>query len=111
MASSLPASLLVERQEHEADAEREATEMENYNGVLRRSSVYINSSAQRQHARSGTPSGAYSPFTRGSLAKMWQRQVSATVPHDACRDHYGTPIFPFARLAVRWPGRFKVYLL
>ena len=108
MASSPPAPPLVEHQEHEDDAEREATEMENYNGVLRRSSVYMNSSAQQQPARSGTPSGAYSPFTRRSLAKMWQQQVSATVPHDACRDHYGTPIFPFARLAVRWPGHFKV---
>ena len=101
MAASPPASSLVERQEHEGDAEREATEMENYDGALRRSSVDTNSSAQRQRAGSGTPRGAYSPLTRGALAKMWQRQVSATVPHDACRDHYGTPIFPFARPAVR----------
>ena len=109
MASSPPASPLVERQEHEGDADREATEMENYHGVLRQSSVYNNSSAQRQRAGSGTPSGAYSPFTRASLAKIWQRHVSATVPHDACRDHFGTPIFFFVRLAVRWPGRFEVY--
>ena len=111
MASSPPASPLVERQEHQADAEREATEMENYDGVLRPSSVCINSSAQRQRAGNGTPSGAYSSFTRASLAKWWQRQVSATVPHDACRDHYGTPIFLFARLAVTWPRRLEVYFL
>ena len=101
MASSPPASPLLERQEHQADAEREATEMENYDPVLRRSSVSIHSSAQRQRATTGTPSGAHSASTRTSLAKWWERQVSVTVPHDACRDHYGTPIFSFAGLAIQ----------
>ena len=100
MASSPPASPLEERQEHEADPEREATEMGDYEEVLRRSSVYTNSSAQRP--RDATPTRAYFPSTRRSLAKLWQRQVSVIVPHDACRDHFGEPIFSFARPAAPW---------
>ena len=100
MASSPLASPLEERQEHEADPDREATEMGNYDEVLRRSSVYINSSAQLPG--DATPTGAYFPSTRRSLAKLWHRQVSVVVPHAACRDHFGTPIFPFARPAA--PG-------
>ena len=72
--------------------------MGDYAEVLRRSSVYINSSAQEQGAGDTIPNGAYFPSTRRSLAKLWQRQVSATVLHDACRDHLGTHIFSFARL-------------
>lgn len=100
MASSPPASPLGERQEHEEDPDREATEMGDYDEVLRRSSVYINSSAQRPG--DATPDRVYFPSTRRSLAKLWQRQVSVIVPHDACRDHFGTPIFSFARPAAPW---------
>ena len=100
MGSSPPASPLEEPQEHEEDTDREATEMGDYDDVLRRSSVYINSSAQRP--ADATLNRAYFPSTRRSLAKMWQRQVSVIVPHDACRDHFGTPIFSFARPAAPW---------
>lgn len=98
MASSPPASPLEQCPEHGGDSNREATEMGDYAEVLRRSSVYINSSAQEQGAGDTIPNGAYFPSTRRSLAKLWQRQVSATVLHDACRDHLGTHIFSFARL-------------
>lgn len=109
MASSPPVSPLAERQEDQGGAEREATEMEHYNQVLSRSSVDINSSAQQPHADNATPNGAYFSSTRRPLAKLWQRQVSVTVPHDACRDHYGTPTFPFPRQVAQGCGRFGVY--
>lgn len=91
MASSPPASPLEERQEHEGDADREATEMAEYDEVLCRSSVCITSNAQGLHASNATIDGAYFSSLRRSIAKLWQRQVSATVPHEACRDHFGTP--------------------
>lgn len=99
MASSPQAPPLEERQEHEGDVDREATEMGNYDEVLRGSSVYVNASTQWPRASNATPNEAYFSFTWRSLVKFWQRQVNATVPHDACRDHFGTPISSFARLS------------
>lgn len=102
MASfSPPASPLEERQDHDGDADREATEMGDYDEVLRRSHVYINSSANGSRASNATPNRVYVPSMRRSVAKLWQRQVSPTVPHNACRDHLGTPILSLTRLAAR----------
>lgn len=98
MASSPPASPLEQRQEHESNADREATEMGEYDEVLRRSSVDIDSYAPRPQA---APNETYLSFVRRSLVKLWQRQVSATVPHNTCRDHLGTLIFSFARPATQ----------
>lgn len=94
MAASSPASVLEERQEHEA-VDREATELGAYDQVLRASSAHDNTSAHMPNLCNATSNGANISSRRRSLAKFWQRQVSATVPHEACRDHFGTPVFPF----------------
>ena len=86
MAASSPASFSEEGQEHEI-VDREATELGTYDQDLHTGSAYDNSSAQMPNACNARPNGANLP---SSLAKFWQRQVSATVPHEACRDHFGT---------------------
>lgn len=100
-SSSPPASPLEERQDHDGDADREATEMGDYNQVLHRSGVYIDSSANGSRVSNATPNRVYVPSVRRSMAKLWKRQVSPTVSHNACRDHLGTPIFSLARVAAR----------
>ena len=103
MAASSPASISEERQEHEA-VDREATELGAYDQVLRTSSDHDNNtSAQVPNACSATPNGANLTSRRRSLAKFWQRQVSATVPHEACRDHFGTLSFPFGQASGSMP--------
>ena len=97
MAASSPASFSEERQEHEA-VDREATELGAYDRVLRTNGDHDNTSAQVPNPCSATPNGTNLPSRRRSLAQFWQRQVSATVPHEACRDHFGTLSIPF-RLA------------
>lgn len=109
MASSLPASSLEDRQEHEGDVDREATEMGEYDEVLRRSSVYMNSSAQMSRPSNATSKAAHFLSKWRSLAKWWQRQVSATVQHDACRDHFGKPVFSSAGPTARWSRSFDIY--
>lgn len=92
-SSSPPASPLEERQEHENAIDREATEMGHYDEVLRRSSLYVNASAQPPPASNSTPNGTYFSYIWRLLANSWQRQISPIVPHDARRDHFGTPVF------------------
>lgn len=99
MAPSPSTSPLEEHHQHEGEIEREATEMGEYDEVLRRDSLFTDASAQRPRASNATPNGVYFQSAGRSLAKLWQRQVSATVPHDACRDHFGTPTFLYARPA------------
>ena len=100
MAASSPASISEEPRGHEA-VDREATELGTYDQVLHiGSSAQDNSSAQIPNACNARPNGANLPARRRSLAKFWQRQVCATVPHEACRDHFGTLSFPFRSLAV-----------
>lgn len=72
-----------EYSEHDDDTEREATEMDSYNGVLGGNGESLGS---RRGAR-------VHPESNNSYFKpikcFWKRQVSATVPHEACRDHFG----------------------
>ena len=94
MAASSPASFPEERQEHE-DVDGEATELGTYDQGLDTGSAYDNGPAQMPNACNARLNGSNLPSRRRSLAKFWQRQVSATVPHEACRDHFGTLSFPF----------------
>lgn len=70
--------------EHEEYNEREATEMDSYDGV----------GSTDQILGPGLPPSA-NPDARkmgyfNPLKAFWARQVSVTVPHEACRDHFGT---------------------
>lgn len=69
--------------------EREATELNH-----RYESDHI--ASPRSAARETTPGPSvrnenYAQSFRKSTALFWKRQVSASVPHDCCRDHFGTP--------------------
>ena len=102
MAASSPASFSEEGQEHEV-VDREATELGTYDQVLHTGSAHDNNSAQMPDACNARANGANLPTRRRSLAKFWQRQVSATVPHEACRDHFGTLSFPFRQASGSLP--------
>jgi len=75
----------------EEDDQREATQLQEYdhattlvpNGAMASSAVVSNPAANRKHGRIQS--------MQTSLQNFWERQVSATVLHDACRDHFGTP--------------------
>ena len=75
------------------DREREATELRNVGGNLARSNGSIRPSEGATHGSIRSNEG-YLQSLRMSTALFWKRQVSATVPHEACRDHFGTYISP-----------------
>lgn len=75
------------------DGEREATELGDVGGNLARSNGSIRPSEGAIHGTIRSNDG-YLQSLRRSTALFWKRQVSATVPHEACRDHFGTYIFP-----------------
>ncbi|KAL8760583.1 MAG: hypothetical protein Q9184_003237 [Pyrenodesmia sp. 2 TL-2023] len=58
----------------DAAQDREATEMHDYNNI--NSTVELNSSAIRLHQ------------SKSALKTFWDRHVVATVPYEACRDHF-----------------------
>lgn len=60
----------------DAAQDREATELHEYNNI--NSTVELNGSAIRSNQG------------RSALKTFWNRHVVATVPHEACRDHFGT---------------------
>ena len=72
--------------------EREATELSNFEGD-RTASDYSNMIPEHEmdsgHAASND---SYLDVLQRSLAASWKRQVSASVPHESCRDHFGTLI-------------------
>jgi hypothetical protein len=73
-----------------ADArEREATEL----AALRRQ--YSRASSYRRPGQGITSRKPETAFGRVvyNIARFWSRQVSVTVPHEACRDHLGTALF------------------
>ncbi len=75
----------------EEDDQREATQLQDYdyattlvpNGAMASNAIASNPPANRKRGQIQS--------MQTSLKKFWGRQVSATVPHDACRDHFGTP--------------------
>ncbi len=84
MSSTSPARSL-----DSGNHEREATEMGEYENLPRGSG--INASSTRDIRASNGPyhETHFSSFRKSTKA-FWHRQVAATVPHDACRDHFGT---------------------
>ena len=70
-------------------SDREVTELGDFDGVLSRSNGPIRSSEMGQRTSVERDRG-YVQSIRRSIAIFWKRQVYATVPHDACRDHLGT---------------------
>lgn len=72
-----------------SDTEREATELHDYHGTSSDERVVVDGSTApsgRSRSRS-TTSG--SPAI---IKIFWARHVVATVPHAACRDHFGTSL-------------------
>lgn len=67
--------------------EREATELHDYHGTSSDERVVVDGSAAPTARSRSTTSG--SPST---IKTFWARHVVATVPHEACRDHFGTSV-------------------
>ncbi|KAL8758905.1 MAG: hypothetical protein Q9199_001129 [Rusavskia elegans] len=63
--------------------EREATELHDYHGTSSDERVVVDGSAAPTARSRSTTSG--SPST---IKTFWARHVVATVPHEACRDHF-----------------------
>ncbi|KAL2041569.1 hypothetical protein N7G274_005951 [Stereocaulon virgatum] len=71
----------------EEDSEREATELADFRGHPSRSSDSIIPSQGAASASIRSNEGYLQSLRRSTLV-FWKRQVSATVPHEACRDHF-----------------------
>ena len=71
--------------------EREATELNDYEGNRTASSNTIGSARREAYLVPSISSENYAQSIRRSVALFWKRQVFATVPHECCRDHFGTP--------------------
>ena len=65
--------------------DREATELHDYRSSDER--VVVNGSAALSSARSRSTTTSRNSST---IKTFWARHVVATVPHEACRDHFGT---------------------
>ena len=82
-------SSLEESPERPESDEREATELSNYEGVedsngatTLRSRETVLCNAGRDHV--------YFRSLGKAMKHFWQHRITATVAHDACRDHLGT---------------------
>lgn len=72
--------------------EHEATEMNVQDGVARSSdSTMPVSEDLRATSASTARSDGYPHCLHVAVKNFWKRQVRATVAHEACRDHFGTP--------------------
>ena len=71
------------------NGEREATELNDYE-----SDYNTRSAARETNSGHSVSNENYAQSFRRSTALFWERQVSAIVPHDCCRDHFGT-LSPF----------------
>ena len=71
--------------------EREATELNDYESDHIGSDYNTRSAARETYSGPSVSNENYAQSFRRSTALFWKRQVSATVPHDCCRDHFGTP--------------------
>ena len=81
--------------------EREATELNDYEGDHLASDYHTTSAAPETYSGPSVSvrNENYAQSFRRSTALFWKRQVSATVPHDCCRDHFGT-LSPFQGNAI-----------
>ena len=71
--------------------EREATELNDYEDDRIASGYNARSTGRETHLVHSVSNENYVQSCRRSIALFWKRQVSATVPHECCRDHFGTP--------------------
>ena len=71
--------------------EREATELNDYDGDQIVSECNTRSAGRETSSGHSVTNENYAQCVRRSTARFWKRQVSATVPHECCRDHFGTP--------------------
>ena len=71
------------------NSEREAAELNDYE-----SDYNTRSAARETNSGHSVSNENYAQSFRRSTALFWERQVSAIVPHDCCRDHFGT-LSPF----------------
>ena len=75
----------------EEGSERGATELADFRGHPSSSSDSIVPSERAARASVRSNEGYLQSLRRSTLL-FWKRQVSATVAHEACRDHFGTHI-------------------
>jgi hypothetical protein len=73
-----------EYSEQDDDNEREATEMGNYDEALGSMDGSLGSVRGSRASADAIDNGYFKP-----VKAFWKRQVIATVPHQACRDHFG----------------------
>ena len=71
--------------------EREATELNDYESDRIASGNITRSAGRETYPVRSISNEDYAQSFRRSTALFWKRQVSATVPHECCRDHFGTP--------------------
>ena len=71
--------------------EREATELNNYEGDRIASGYNTRSAGRETNPVCPISNENYAQSFRRSIVLFWKRQVSATVPHECCRDHFGMP--------------------
>lgn len=92
MEASVTATPQDARSEHEDNHEYEATEMNHYNGAERSDDLLTPLPEEAPATATGTHE-RYSHMFRKSVKTFWERQIRATVAHEACRDHFGTRSF------------------
>ncbi|KAK0515579.1 hypothetical protein JMJ35_001613 [Cladonia borealis] len=68
--------------------EREATELNDYEGDHLASDYHTTSAAPETYSGPSVRNENYALSFRRSTVLFWKRQVSATVPHECCRDHF-----------------------
>lgn len=80
--------------DHEEYIEREATELANYDRVTNGSNGDMSSCVPGANAEivpaDRQPGGLNLSLPWNILKKFWHRQISTTVTHVNCRDHFGT---------------------
>ena len=87
----MPLSTSEEEEDHYDDNTTiEATELQGLDQPSNTINGFMGSLPQDDIATSPTQNLGRYEATKCSIRLFWQRQVSATVAHDACRDHFGT---------------------
>ena len=71
--------------------EREANELNDYEGDRIASGYNTGSAGCETDTVHSVGNENHAQSFQRSIALFWKRQVSATVPHECCRDHFGTP--------------------
>jgi len=88
----------IEREEHMEENEREATELR----------CHESGTTPVVHRQPTMPSHGWSLMEIISktipkpVSRFWRQQISASVPHVACRDHLG--MCKFSKPAITWTG-------